>query len=198
MVTTKESNTLFCKPLSGKEEIIFESSDVGLGIFSLRSLDLSKDLDMIHDWVNRKYTQAFWQLKGTKKAVNSIYQSILTNPNTHSLIGLINGEPICQIDIYKVLADELQQHIEADDNDSGFHFLMAPIQIKKAGTSLFAMQSFIQYYFSFDQAHRLWGEPDIENEKANHLVRKAGFQFVKTVALSYKIANLYQLTRAEL
>lgn len=39
------------------------------------------------------------------------------------------------------------------------------------------------------------GEPDIRNVKANALVQKAGFRFIKQIEMSYKQANLYECTR---
>ena len=59
------------------------------------------------------------------------------------------------------------------------------------------MQSFLDYYFSFPKSKRMFGEPDEENIKANQLVEKAGFQFVKPITMSYKRANLWVCTREE-
>jgi RimJ/RimL family protein N-acetyltransferase len=165
-------------------------------IISYRSLNLITDLDMIHDWVNRKYSQQFWQLNGTKDLVNNTYREILESNHAHSFIGLMNNEPFCQADIYQVLNDELSEHIDAGPQDCGMHFIMAPPEKRKKGITLLFFKAFLSFYFSFPKSGFMYGEPDVENERANKLVIDAGFQFLKTIQLSYKTANLYSISRS--
>jgi RimJ/RimL family protein N-acetyltransferase len=57
------------------------------------------------------------------------------------------------------------------------------------------MQQCLCFLFSFDDIQNIYGEPDIENSKANALVKKAGFRFLKRQRLSYKTANIYICNR---
>jgi acetyl CoA:N6-hydroxylysine acetyl transferase len=200
MPATETPASLFCKPLfvSPENEILYQSifTDPDLSV-SFRSLSLSSDLDMIYDWVNRDYSKEFWQLHGTKQLVRNTYSDIIKSLHSHSFIGLLNDDPICQVDIYQVLHDELALHADPEPNDCGMHFIMAPPEQRKKGTSLLLFKSFLSFYFSFPCAQRMFGEPDQGNVRANKLVIDAGFQFLKTIQLSYKTANLYSLSRTK-
>jgi RimJ/RimL family protein N-acetyltransferase len=188
---------LCCKPLAGAREsqILYEKNFYEIGNISFRSLDLSVDLKMIHEWVNKNYSKQFWQLHGSKALIENTYAAILENPSTHSYIGLLNDKPICQIDIYLISADELSDHVLAGPDDAGMHFHMAPVIKQVKGLSALLMQSFLNFFFSFPKAERMYGEPDAENIKANKLVEKVGFEFIKSITMTYKRANLWVYTR---
>jgi RimJ/RimL family protein N-acetyltransferase len=189
---------LFCKPVAipYDDEILYRQDFPSLhGTIGFRSLQLNTDLDLIYDWVNRRYARRFWQLNGTKAVVENTYTALLKNPQAHSFIGLFNDQPVCQVDLYLVSGDELKRYVEADPDDCGLHFLMSPPNLLHRGVTLLLLRSFLDFYFSFRTALRIYAEPDQENDLANLLARKAGFQYLKTIDLSYKTANLYCLTR---
>lgn len=191
---------LFCKPISSfysgqllyKEHEPEHEADI-----SFRSLQLDTDIDLLYDWVNQPYSKRFWQLNGSKDLLYNTYQSLLNNPNAHSFIGLYNNQPVCQVDLYNVAADELKDHTDHDPNDCGLHLLMMPPKTRGKGLSLTMLHHFIRYYFSFPQAGRLFAEPDKENATANLLAAKAGFVFLKEISLSYKTAHLYCITKEQ-
>lgn len=194
-----ESSRLFCKPAfkTDQTELLFSIYYPSIeALVSLRSLDMNNDLDMIYDWVNQPYARRFWLMNGSRSHLTSTYQRILLNPHAHSFIGLINGKSCFQIDAYSVLHDELSDHKDAREHDTGLHLLMAPPKTLRKGWSLAALQVFQDYYFSFPMADRLFGEPDQDNAAANQLSVRAGFQFLKMLQMSYKIANLYCITRS--
>jgi RimJ/RimL family protein N-acetyltransferase len=164
---------------------------------SFRSLDLTLDLDRIYDWVNKAYAQKFWQLAGSRSMIETIYQGILENPQVHSFIGLVGDTPMCQIDLYTVVADELGQHIPAMPGDCGLHLLMCPPREMQKGWSTYGLRVFQEFYFSFPEGKRLFAEPDQDNHTANQLAINTGFRFLGTIELSYKTANLYCLQRAD-
>ena len=193
------NRTLCCKPLQNAREnqLLYERNFYEIGNISFRSLDIVVDLKMIHEWVNKDYSKQFWQLHGSRALVENTYHSILQNPCSHSFIGLHNEKPVCQIDIYLVVCDELSDHVLAGEQDAGMHFHMAPMTKPQTGLSLVMMRSFLAWYFSFPGSQKMYGEPDWENIKANRLVERAGFRFIRPVIMSYKRANLWVCTREE-
>ncbi len=196
----KHEDSLFCKPIGSakKEDLIYSVSLTSSNsTLSFRSLDLDIDLDMIYDWVNKSYSRKFWQLNGSKQLVKSTYDSVLKNSQAHSYIGLIDKRPFCQIDIYRLSIDELRQHISTPLNDCGIHLLMLPPKQLQKNWSIFALKAFQDFYFSFPEPDCLYCEPDIENDMANQLALKAGFEFIKPITLSYKTANLYSISRSK-
>jgi hypothetical protein len=189
---------LLIKPEPGLPEELyyFYEKELNSGV-SFRSLDLAKDLDMIHDWVNQSYSRKFWQLNGSKDLVYDTYKMVLENPRAHSFIGLVNKKPVCQIDVYGVAGEELGLHTVAGDYDCGLHLLMLPTRELQKGWSYYALKNFQQFYFTFSQHEILYDEPDQENVHANKLAMDSGFRFIKTIALSNKTANLYSISREQ-
>jgi hypothetical protein len=189
---------LFIKPLYYPGSVLYSRFFKKINAtLSFRSFNLDTDLELIHQWVNLEYALPFWQLDGNKQRVYDLYYSIQRNSNGHSYIGLLNDIPVCQFDIYRVLADEIRQYITAGENDCGFHLLMAPNNKPVPGLSLTITLAFLEYYFSFPQAERMFAEPDINNPRSNSLLIRAGFQFLRSIKMSYKTAHLYCLNKQQ-
>lgn len=187
---------LVCKPVTKSTQLI-ETSFGASGTIQFRSLDLKKDLNILHQWVNAPYARAFWQLEGTTENLKAVYHPVLKNPDAHSFIGLLDEQLVCQVDCYRVQADELGKHIRCDYHDSGMHLLMAPLHTPVPGLSRKLMEVFLRYYFSFSKAQRMYAEPDIYNHKACQLLTRCGFGFVQNIMLTHKAASLYLMTRKQ-
>lgn len=188
-----DTPALFCKPQAYQNSLFKQY--FGYNLVELRSLDIARDIDLIHEWVHSAHALPYWQLNVTVGELYTIYVSILQSPSTHSFIGIYNGKPVCQVDVYLASIDELHKHIDLKPDDCGMHFIMAPAEVGIKGLSTLMFNAFLLYYFSFDAAKRMYGEPDSNNEKANKLVRRSGFQFLKEIEMSYKQANLYVLLK---
>ncbi|HLX92977.1 MAG TPA: GNAT family N-acetyltransferase [Puia sp.] len=185
---------LFCKPPDDCSEV-FHIMLPG-GELIIRSLCLRIDLDMIHDWAGRAYSKRFWQLDHlSRDGLGETYRSLLRNLHAHSFIFVFDGYPVAQVDIYQVLADELSAHVTASPNDCGIHLLMQPPGQSPKNLSFEVLRSFGAYFFSFDGHGDLYAEPDCRNALANVLAKKAGFEYLRKIQLSYKTANLYVLTK---
>jgi hypothetical protein len=187
---------LFLKPPSDSSEILFSKFSQDLvNYISFRSFDIKTDLDLIYNWVNQPYATEFWKMNGSKQHLVETYLSIVANPHAHSFIGLLGSKPICQIDVYRVLADELAAHVSVNPEDCGMHFLMGPIDRKVKGLSRILFASFLKFYFSFPIARVMYGEPDTNNHKARKVVEDVGFEYLHEAELSYKTASVYKITR---
>lgn len=191
---------LFCKPLPGMKEddLLFLITDKELNEkIAFRSLDLANDIDIIHNWVNQPYTLRYWQMNVDKQMLYDTYTTLLNNPLAHSFVGLFNGKMVCQVDLYNVETDELKDHVEVSPGNCGLHILMLPPRQSQKGLTEAMLKAFIKFYFSFSAATTLYGEPDAQNAGANIAAKRAGFEFVKTIPLSYKTANLYLITKQQ-
>jgi hypothetical protein len=189
---------LFFKPSpeSLNSEILFSKFSQDLGEYiSFRSFDMGKDIDLIYEWVNSPYAIEFWKMNGPKDVLFKTYSSIIVNPHAHSFIGLLGNQQVCQFDVYRVLADELSNHISADPEDCGIHILMAPNNTPIKGLSSIMVSSFLKFFFSFPIAGDMYGEPDTNNHKAKNLIEPLGFKYQHEAELSYKTASVYRLTR---
>ena len=190
---------LFCKPSQEErlQKALFSKFYPGISCtISFRSLELKTDLSLIHDWVNQDYALEYWQMNGHFSQLYAIYQCMEYNPFAHSFIGMLNGNIVCQFDVYSVAVDELKEHIQYEKHDCGFHLLMSPNKNPVRGLSSAMIKAFLDFYFSFPQAKRMYAEPDVNNFKSIALLEKAGFEKIKSVEMSYKQAHIYSLQKS--
>lgn len=167
------------------------------GHFSMRTVNFDSDLEMLTNWVNQPYAKRFWQMEGDVGHLRNTYEELLANPAAHSFFGCFDDEPVCQMDLYLVSEDELYKHVDAQPSDAGFHLLMGPPREMQKGFSFYAVRCLQEFYFSFPDSGDLYCEPDQNNYHANRLAISTGFQFLKTIELPYKTANLYRITREQ-
>jgi RimJ/RimL family protein N-acetyltransferase len=197
-----QSNTtttprLFCKPQLQREALFYSKPGILPEPVVFYSLDPAKHLPVIHQWVNLPYTQDFWQMAGSFKQLLQTYTDILYNPDAHSFAGYYDNQLICQVDAYRIAADELGTHLPGEGSHCGFHLLMGPNEKPIHGLTAAVVHAFLSYYFSFSEARRIYGEPDVRNANAIAILERAGFQFLKHVTLSYKTAALYCMDRED-
>lgn len=186
---------LFCKP-SPKSQVLYERSLNKAGYLRFRSLILKKDLKILHQWVNDPSAKSLRPMDRAIEHLKSVYQFILKNPNGHSFIGLLNEELICQIDLYRIQTSDLGKHFSSQLNDCGFHLLITP---QKSITALAqkVMETFLCFYFSYQDADRLYAEPDIHDHNACRLLEHSGFVFSRNIMLPDKAASIYFITRKQ-
>ncbi len=190
-------NRLFCKP---EDHRLLCSGSFGAAgqTLTFQSLDVDKDLAELHRWVNLPYADGFWNMRGGFGMFQACYQCILTNPHAHSFVGRLDGVLSCQLDIYRVSADELGKHLDCTENEVGFHLIMAPMDRDKLpgkGLTRAFLALFFDWYFSFREGQIIWAEPDVNNQKSLRLLKLLAFEKVKTIDLSYKRADLFRLDR---
>jgi RimJ/RimL family protein N-acetyltransferase len=188
---------LFCKPQLQRQALFYSKPAVLPSPVVFYSLDLENHLPVIHKWVNLPYTQRFWQMAGSFEELLRTYTDILFNPNAHSLAGYYDDKLICQVDVYRIAADELGNHLPGEGSHCGFHLLMGPNKKPIHGLSSAVVHAFLSYYFSFRDAQRIYGEPDVRNANAIAILERARFLFLQHVKLSYKTAALYCMDRED-
>jgi acetyl CoA:N6-hydroxylysine acetyl transferase len=195
ILTDERLPRLFCKPEPGN--FIYYSQFAHLpNLICFKSLDLEKDLPVIHRWVNMDYAKTFWQMEGSFEPLLEVYEKIMGHANAHSFVGFYGDQLICQLDLYMIGVDELSYHLPGEEEHCGFHLLMAPRTKTIPGLTSALVRGFLEYYFSFPAAQKMYGEPDTRNQKSIALVKQAGFEFQRTISLSYKTAFLYSLSRS--
>ena len=197
--TSAYSRIRLCQPLKepASTEILYKKSFAGKNcVISLRLLSIKKDIELIYNWVNQEYAKRFWQMDGRPiDQLKETYQYIMLSDFAQSYLALLDNVPICQLDVYHALQDEVSLFYNAQEGDYGVHLLMAPNKKKISNLTIHVFQTFLEYFFSHSEVKRIVGEPDAANMNANKLVKTLGFQFQHKIAMSYKTANFYTCTR---
>lgn len=181
-----------------KRTIILYVQQFSSYTLEVRPLSLTRDIPVLHKWVNMEYAKAFWQMDGSYKKLYNHYEQFLASGLGGSLMFFYPGNsmPIAQMDFYNPKLDEVGDMYEVQEDDIGIHLLMGPPINPVTGLTTNVMRCGISYLFE-SGAKRIIGEPDANNKNANELVKRVGFQLIKPVTLSYKTANLYILEKTE-
>lgn len=162
----------------------------------IKPLCLDRDIPIIHRWVNEPYAHKYWQMQGGIDELYAHYEKFLDSGVGYSLMFSLKDKPVAQIDFYDVTADEIRDLYDAMPGDHGIHVLMAPYEKPVPRLSANVVITCLSFLFTLS-IDRIIGEPDAENERANELVKRVGFRFVKQVQMSYKTANLYSYSRED-
>ncbi|MCH5719932.1 GNAT family N-acetyltransferase [Niabella hibiscisoli] len=181
-----------------KRKIVLHVQQFPNYTLEVRPLSLTRDIPVLHKWVNMEYAKTFWQMDGSYKKLYHHYEQFLASGLGDSLMFFYQGNPmpVAQMDFYNPKLDEVGDKYEVQEDDIGVHLLMGPPINPVQGLTTHVMLCGISYLF-ISGAKRIIGEPDASNINANELVKRVGFQFVKPITLSYKTANLYFLEKTE-
>ena len=184
-------------PMEVQEVIANKSLLDSSATISVRPLSLSADIPAIYRWVTQEHPGDRWSSAGNPlRELEEAYASIIRSNFAQPFMGLINGAPVCQLDIYQTRQDSISLCYAERPGDYGLHLLLAPLCVQDQVAVL--LQTFLEYFFSFPEVTRIVTDVEIGNEWMNRLFKKAGFLSSGKIQLPYKTAHLYICTRASL
>ncbi|KIX21312.1 siderophore biosynthesis protein [Flavobacterium sp. 316] len=166
-----------------------------IGTFELRPINLEKDIEAIHKWVNKEYA-IYWGMMGFSfDEVKIAYEKIVKN--TQVYIGTFNGIISFLLECYNPKEDVINNYYNVEKGDRGMHILVAPSEnpIKNFTWSIFTV--ILDFIFNDSEVKRIVVEPDARNYKIHQLNKKAGFVFQRIVELPHKKAHLEFCTRED-
>ncbi|HEX7905244.1 MAG TPA: GNAT family N-acetyltransferase [Chitinophagaceae bacterium] len=119
-----------------------------------------------------------------------IYQVIQKNPDTHSIVGLLDEQLVCQIDLILAEASDLGKHIRVSGKDCVARFLFGnPPIVQQA-----LITAFLTWYFEFPEAGHLYAIPDIQNHNYCRVLESARFVFHCNCILTQQAVSIYRVT----
>jgi hypothetical protein len=193
-------NNSLCRPIGEQEarEIVYKKHfPLQELTIAIRPLCLHTDIETIFDWVNLEFARQMWQKdNGPMRQLKQTYELILQSDFAQSFVAVMNDSLVCQLDVYNAAKNEISLVYQDLPGDYGINILMSPAFDKASGLSVCILQTFLEYFFTMDEVHRIIGEPSIDDLPANELLMILGFQLQKKINLSYKYANLHTCTRA--
>lgn len=182
---------LFCKP-SRKAALLYEKAIEKGQTLAFRSLHPKHDLPVTQHWLPYCCWNEFWHFPTPQEHPGDIYTAVQKNPNTHAIVGLLDGQLICQIDLILAEASDLGKHIQVSDKDcvARFLFIQPPI------VQQVAMAAFLSWYFGFSEAGHLYTIPGIQNHTYCRMLESVGFIFYRNCILTHQAASIYRITNA--
>lgn len=168
-----------------------------LGIFSFELLDIPRHKNLITRWVKHEKAR-FWCMSDmSDNEIAAYYQNMQSENKAKAYIGKLNERPLFLFELYDPEKDEIAECYTPHPQDIGMHFLVAPKEADTThGLSQAVLNSIIKFIYHNQKIERIIVEPDVRNDKIHVLNKKLGFEYQKTIKLSYKKAYLAFLNRA--
>lgn len=174
---------------------LYSKSFEHFGCISLRPLDLSRDLEIIHQWFNQSYA-IFWGLQGSTLAeVKTEYESLLNRKHYEVIIGEVNGSVAFLLEKYHPKHDLISQYYQAQDSDCGIHVIVGPTKERIPHFTWFIFRTVMDFVFENHSIHRIMVEPDIRNKKMFAICERIGFSLGAILELPHKTAQLAFLSK---
>ncbi len=177
--------------------MLFSKHYEGMGTIQIRSFNLKKDLDTIHNWVTKPYAKYWGMQEFTKEQIEEEYKKIVDCNHHHVCMGMLNGELIFLMEYYDPSKDMIADHYEVHPGDTGMHILVAPVEKRVPKFTWNVFTTVMDFLFDNSQIKRIVVEPDVTNRKIHVLNTKAGFRYFKEIQLPHKKAHLALCTRKE-
>jgi hypothetical protein len=151
---------------------------------SLRSFCIERDMPVIQQWA--------WNISQAADIVSASYLYTGASDFARSFMVLANNRiPLCQVDICHAAKDELYESYRSAPGDFIIRFLLNTDRKKISLLHIKALQTCIEYFFSFTEVKQLVAAPDAGNKLHNELLQKAGFRFREKMYSQYSVSNLY-------
>ncbi|ELY2016414.1 GNAT family N-acetyltransferase [Flavobacterium psychrophilum] len=161
---------------------------------SIRSFDIDRDLEIVHEWFNREHAKPIWKMDGPIKNLELWYRTILPSDETHSFIGEVNGVPNFSLEPYWPMRDLVGEYYDALATDYGSHLFIAPAEKEKK----FTFQSFqvgLNWIFAQAVVGKCIGEAAVEAIAMDKLIGRFGFKKQEIIEMPHKTAHLTFCTR---
>ncbi|CAM2928952.1 N-acetyltransferase [Mycobacterium intermedium] len=167
------------------------------GTFSLRRMDLSRDLDQLHSWMNDPEVARFWKKAWPRAQVASYLR--LQNDLAHSVphLGELDGVAMSYWELYRADLDPLAEFYAARGHDAGIHVLLGPAEYRGRGLASSLLRIVSDWQLEADPlAERVVAEPDVSNARSIRAFERAGFRRTTELDLPDKRAVLMVRDRA--
>ncbi|WP_431257292.1 GNAT family N-acetyltransferase [Roseateles chitinivorans] len=164
--------------------------------FSLRALDVDRDLATVNRWMNEPAVAHFWQETGDLEHHRRYLSGIAADPHTISLIGSFDDQPFSYFEAYWAKEDRIAPFYDAADHDRGWHVLVGEPALRGREFLTAWMPGISHYLFLDDcRTQRLVIEPRIDNRRMVHSLNRCGYASLKEIQFPHKRAVLGLLMR---
>ncbi|WP_406826024.1 GNAT family N-acetyltransferase [Pedobacter sp. KACC 23697] len=156
---------------------------------TIRSFDIDRDLELVHDWFNQEHAKPIWKMDGPIKALELFYRTLIPGDASHSFIGEINGVPNFTIEPYWPMRDGVGACYEALSTDYGSHLLIAPTE-KDKKFSFPTGQAMLDFVFDQSIVGKCIGEAAVESRAMHMFGTRLGYRYQKVIEMPHKMATL--------
>lgn len=158
------------------------------GEFSLHPLDLERDTDALHGWMNDPEVARFWEMAWPRDAIARYLRQRLDCAHSTPYVGLLDGVAMSYWELYRADLDPLADHYPARDGDAGVHLLLGPSSYRGLGIGVDLLRAVAGW--QLEGTERVVAEPDVRNVRSLRAFERAGFRRTADIDLPDKRAAL--------
>lgn len=159
--------------------------------FSLRSVDLARDLESVHAWMNDPEVARYWEMAQPVEQIAAYLRQQVRSGHSTPYIGCIDGVPMSYWELYRADLDPLAGHYMFRPRDAGVHLLLGPSGYRGRGLGVPLLRAVTDWQLTVDPyASRVVAEPDVRNARSVRAFEQAGFRKAREVDLPDKRAAL--------
>lgn len=163
---------------------------------SFHALELERDLETVHRWLNDPHVAFFWQEEGDLERHREYLGAQLNDAHTLPVIGCFDGRPFGYFELYWAKEDRIAPFYDADDFDRGWHVLVGEADYRGRPWFSAWFPSLMHYLFLDDcRTRRIVAEPRVDNRRLLRSSARSGFSQIKEFDFPHKRAMLLQLLR---
>lgn len=161
------------------------------GVFSLRRLDVDRDVDLVHSWMNDPEVARFWEMPWPRDRIAGYLRRQDASLHSTAYLGALDGVAMSYWELYRADLDPLARHYTARPHDAGVHLLLGPTECRGRGLAAELLRAVADWQLGANpQARRVVAEPDVRNERSVRVFQRAGFRRITDLDLPDKRAAL--------
>lgn len=163
---------------------------------SLQTIDIEKHSQLFSQWQNSQRVAKFWDHAGSLKEHIGYLESLLKQPKTLPVIGLIDDEPFAYFEIYWAKEDRIAPYYNVQDFDRGIHMLVGSEKHRGPHKVKVWLTSLCHFIFLNDaRTQSIVSEPRADNQKIIGYLQTHRFNRLKEFNFPHKRAALMHLSR---
>ncbi|BFZ56744.1 hypothetical protein PYCC9005_003792 [Savitreella phatthalungensis] len=171
--------------------------------FSLRVVEVDRDLGTFHEWHNSERVNAFWGEQGTIDHHRTYLENALADAHLLPVIGEFDGVAVCYFELYYVGEDHLGPHLPAShagtrDYDRGWHALVGNSASRYRGPDRvgYWITAVTHFLFLDDvRTQNVYLEPRVDNAKFKGYLSQYGYNNLGEFDFPHKRASLMHISR---
>ncbi|MDD7912005.1 GNAT family N-acetyltransferase [Pseudovibrio exalbescens] len=158
---------------------------------SFRALDIDRDIDRFHRWMNDPRVAYYWELANPKEDLRAYLEKLQASPHTYPLIGCFDGDEAGYFETYWVREDRLGPYYDSAPYDRGWHGLIGERHhLGKVKTGAW-LRSLVHYLFlDCPMTENIMGEPRVDNAKLLTYASSVGYEKLKEFDFPHKRSAL--------
>jgi acetyl CoA:N6-hydroxylysine acetyl transferase len=179
-------------------ELVYARRDPAIDMtVSFAAIEIERDLDLVHAWMNDGRVAFFWELAKSKEDLRAYLERLQVDPHAFGLIGSFDGEEAGYFEVYWGAEDRLGAHYEAHPYDRGWHGLIGNARFLGRARTAAWLRALTHLLFLDDvRTEKVVGEPNAAHRKLLRYADELAYRKVKEFDFPHKRAALMHCDRA--